>query len=141
MTRWRELAARLAAAGVTGEPVEPVEAAAIDRAWLAAFCPRVKRATGHWIYGGYRWHAYSFEHEVAVVGDAARTAYAATTNREYYVLFEHAEVLARCSGPAHPSFDDGRDEAYVFPASLAWTMVYTHEQSMNLGPYFARPVR
>lgn len=36
---------------------------AVCRRWLHTFCPNVKSRTGRWVYQGYWWHAYSFEHE------------------------------------------------------------------------------
>jgi hypothetical protein len=106
--------------------------------WDETFCPNVHRRTGAWIHLGYRWHAYSYGFEAALTGDAALAAYAVCAARDLLVYFED-EDLFDCFGVASPDFSSFGDDLYVFPADLAWTMVFTHEQCIGLGPYFARP--
>jgi hypothetical protein len=139
MDRWEHLHVRLDSFGVLGHPVSSEEQRDVDRRWLEAYCGNVKRATGEWIHLGYRWHAYSYSFERALVGDAARAAYQARAVTEFYAYFESDDLLFTCvSGPS-PDMDDFGDELYLFPPSLAWTMVFTHEQGIGLGPYFAEP--
>jgi hypothetical protein len=90
--------------------------------------------TGSWIHLGYRWHAYSYAFETALDRDAARDAYLERAASSFFVYFESADLLFDCFGNASPLFDDWRDDLYVFPADLAWTMVFTHEQESGLGP-------
>lgn len=58
--------------------------------------------------------------------------------RDLLVYFEGKELFD-CFGVPSPDFSDWGADLYVFPADLAWTMAFTHEQCMGLGPYFARP--
>lgn len=36
-------------------------------------------------------------------------------------------------------FDELNTDIYVFPRSFEWSMAFTHEASLGLGPYFAWP--
>jgi hypothetical protein len=126
--------------GVIGFPVPAADCDEIMARWAKRFCPNVHRRTGAWIHLGIRWHAYSYGFEAALTGDAALAAYGARAARDLLVYFE-GENLFDCFGVPSPDFGDWGADIYVFPANLAWTMVFTHEQSMGLGPYFARPAR
>ena len=53
---------------VAAEAVIGNEFRSVCQRWLNRFCPSVKRNSGKWVYNGYWWHAYSFNHEIAVTG-------------------------------------------------------------------------
>jgi hypothetical protein len=118
--------------GVNGYPVPADEATTIEQRWLQAFCGEVHRRTGEWIHLGYRWHAFSYEFETALTGDAARAEHERVAVPEYLAMFEQGRVF-RCFGEPTPAFED---DLYVFPEDMKWTMCFTHEHSMGLGPYF-----
>jgi hypothetical protein len=134
---WESSHVGLDARGLIGFPLPPAERDAIMTSWVQRFCPNVFRRTGSWIHLGIRWHAYSYGFEVALEGDAAMAAYTARAARELLVYIEGE--LFDCFGLPSPDLGDWGQDLYVFPASLAWTMVFTHEQDTGLGPYFAVP--
>lgn len=119
--------------------VERSECQEICRDWLHRFCPHVKKETGDWIFGGYRWHAYSFHHEIALAGEKALKAYRDRPLQPFYVYFEMEDLLFNCVSGSWPDFIPLETDLYVFPRHLGWTFITTHEMSMNLGPYFAEP--
>jgi len=136
---WESSHIALDAHGVIGFPLAPEERDPILTRWLEQFCPNVHRRTGAWVHRGYRWHAYSYGYEVALEHDAAMAAYRARDQRELLVYFEAEGELFDCFGVPSPDLGALGCDTYVFPADLAWTMIFTHEQDCGLGPYFATP--
>ncbi len=113
------------------------EGFALQRNWLARFAQGVKERKGHWTFRGYIWHGFSYGFQRCIVGADAMARYQAQPSEDFYVFDEDARHVYECSSPDYPDLTDYRDEAYVFPKSGNWTMVFTHEQSIGLGPYFA----
>jgi hypothetical protein len=137
---WERRHALLDSYGVIGYPLATAERDAILQAWLETYCANVHAKTGAWIHRGIRWHAYSYGFETALAGAAARDAYLAVRERDVLVYFEEDPAgsgpdVFVCDGLATPPLLEGSD-IYIFPRSLAWTMVFTHEQDSGLGPYF-----
>lgn len=112
----------------------------ICQVWLEAFFPNVKRNTGHWVYRGYRWHAYSFNHEVTVSGEKAFGAFQAMPIEPFYLFHEWNDNLYECTAEVWPDLRALNDDIYIFPRQLEWMFVITHEMSIGLGPYFAHAV-
>jgi len=127
----------LDARGVIGHPVAHAVKRELTERWLERFCANLHRATGKWVHRGLRWHAYSYGFEHALTRDAALAAYAARAAPAVFVYFEEEDELFDCVGVPSPRFDDWHHDLYVFPADLAWTMVFTHEHAIGFGPYFA----
>lgn len=107
--------------------------------WLEHFCPNVKRKTGRWVYNGYWWHAYSFHHESAVTGNRAFEEYQSQRIESFFIFHESDDQLFDCSALSWPDLRSIEDDVYVFPHTLTWTFLTTHEMSIGLGPYFALP--
>ncbi len=131
--------AELADLDVTAKNVGFSEAQSINRTLLKKFFPNVKRATGDWVYNGYRWHAYSFKHEIAKTGDAAMENYRERHVMPFYAYFEFDDVLLDCLADQYPDIRTLDNDIYIFPHRVNWLFVTTHEASMGLGPYFALP--
>lgn len=112
----------------------------INQSWLRAFFPNVKHNTGRWVYRGYRWHAYSFNHEVAVSGEEAFGIYQAKPIAPFYLFHELNDSLYTCTTEVWPDLRTLNDDIYLFPHQLEWMFVITHEMSIDLGPYFAHAV-
>jgi len=104
---------------------------------LERFFQSVKRATGRWIYRGYRWHAYSFGYASAIHGPAAFDAYVAQCIEPFYTFFECDDLLLDCTGTQWPDLRPLENDIYVLPQRMHWLFVTTHEMSIDLGPYFA----
>lgn len=106
---------------------------------LERFFQSVKRATGKWIHRGYRWHAYSFGYASALHGPAAFDAYVAQRIEPFYTFFECDDLLLDCTATQWPDLRPLESDIYVFPHRMHWLFVTTHEMSIDLGPYFAKP--
>lgn len=124
---------------ITTSPVTGKEFRSVCRRWLQLFCPHVKRNTGRWVYKNFWWHAYSFHHEAAIAGSRAVEAYESMPVEPFFLFHETRDKLFDCSSAAWPDLRVLDADIYVFPRSLAWTFVTTHEMSLGLGPYFALP--
>lgn len=109
------------------------------KAWREVYAGGLFAATGRWKLGPYDWHVFSFEHAEALNGDRALKEYRAQTSGTVVV---HAEALklpaVRLRGDRLPSFEKHVVDIYIWPENRDWTMVFTHESSLGLGPYFSR---
>lgn len=112
----------------------------IHHAWMQAFFPNVKLNTGRWVYRGYRWHAYSFNHERAMSGEDAIAVYQAMPIQPFYLFHEWDNKLYECTSKTWPDLHTLNDDIYIFPHPLDWTFTITHEMSIGLGPYLAHAV-
>lgn len=128
--------ARQAAASVA--EIAPADAARIWRRWDQTFGRAVQEQTGKPVFGGIRWHAFSWNFTRAESGRRAAELYAAEPSTELLVLEEgeagQAFMLGECA-PIH--FDRCGLDLCVVPSSFDWTMVFTHEQP-QIGPFFCR---
>jgi hypothetical protein len=122
---------------VTSTAVTGQEFRAFARQWVESFCPNVKRRTGRWVYNGYRWHAYSFHFEQAISGVHALEAYQSKPIVPFLVFHESNDQMLSCRCQLWPDLRGLNDDIYVFPCTMEWTFVTTHEMSSGLGPYFA----
>jgi hypothetical protein len=122
--------------GVSFEAVESKVAFTIQRAWLTRFATQVKQQKGTWVFRGLMWHGFSYEIQPCQVGKAALKAYQSRQIEPYHVFAENVRDCYACISEDWPDFSGG-NEVYVLPCSAEWTMVFTHEQSRGLGPYFA----
>lgn len=107
--------------------------------WLEHFCPNVKSNTGNWVYNGYWWHAYSFNHEPATIGNRAFEKYRSMPIEPFFIFHESHDRLFDCSALSWPDLRIIEDDIHVFPCTLTWTFLTTHEMSSGIGPYFALP--
>ena len=124
---------------VAAEAVIGNEFRSVCRRWLNRFCPSVKRNTGNWVYNGYWWHAYSFNHEIAVTGIRAFENYQSKPIEPFFVFHESYDFLFDCSASTWPDLRSIEDDIHVFPHKMTWAFLTTHEMSMGLGPYFVLP--
>jgi len=136
---WEALHNRLNVEDIIGCPLDPETSASVQQRWLEQYCSNVKAQTGDWIHLGFRWHAYSYGFEVAVSGDEARDLYRSKDQSTYLIYFESYGQLFDCVGPACPDLSGLKDDVYLFPADLSWTMIFTHEEGIGFGPFFAAP--
>lgn len=137
--RWDDYQRALDLTGGEAEPLPEAERRALLQEWRQAFAAGLYAATGRWRPPNYEWHVFSFGYARALKGEKAAAAYAAERPEAVVVCPESAALPAfRLSGGALPNFRAVVDDVYVWPADLAWTMAFTHEESMGLGPFFSR---
>lgn len=129
----------LDACGGTCKPIAVAELKVLLQAWREVYAAGLFAETGRWKLGPYEWHVFSFEHARALNGDRALREYG-ERKPEAVVVYPEAVRLPACrlQGERLPGFGGHFVDLYVFPESLDWTMVFTHEASMGLGPYFSR---
>ena len=108
---------------------------ATNQQMLKAFFTQAKQATGKWVHGGYRWHAYSLGHQEALKGEAAASTYTEQDATHFFVLYEDADFLFNCTAASLPDLRPLKNDIYIFPHSIAWLYSMTHER--GYGPYFA----
>ena len=106
------------------------EVAILVAQWLDAF-----GADRHGVNAkAYLWHIFSGARYPSVAGEAAREEYVKQIGAEFVVLSNNRKMAFVTDAlPQNSSLVD----YCVFPANLAWTMAFTHEEGW-LGPYFAR---
>jgi hypothetical protein len=108
----------------------PDEITAFVTQWLDAF-----GADRHGVNAkAYLWHIFSGSRYPSLSGAEAMAEYEKQVAVEYVVLSnDRKTAFATDTLPQSSSLTD----YYVFPANLAWTMAFTHEDGW-LGPYLAR---
>jgi hypothetical protein len=123
--------------------LEPRACANLMRRWARVFCADQHEKTGRWKYNGYYWHTFSYEYTAHRSNAEARRLYKAQSPDEYFIVAGTVLLSAvRCKSDRLPDFSfpamrlSGTD-IYVFPADLAWTMVFTHHDPY-IGPFFAK---
>ncbi|TWU18496.1 DUF4275 family protein [Allorhodopirellula heiligendammensis] len=111
----------------------------VNQRLLERFFPNVKSATGRWVYSNYRWHGYTFGHEIALAGDAAFECYREQTVVPFYIYHECHDAMLDCAAATWPDIRSFADDIYVCPHDMTWLFTTTHEMSIGLGPFFAAP--
>jgi hypothetical protein len=137
----RHLSALLSEHGVEFELLDPQATADAVGLWWKAFS--TKESPEGWFVQKLFWHCFSFEEKSALQHEAAIGAYEAAVAKEV-LLFSVLDAVSvakvrkraipfpvlRCLSPIW--------DLYVMDTAASWTFVRTHEDSMNLGPYFSR---
>ena len=87
----------------------------------------VHQSTGKYRYLGFHWHAFSYEFTAAQSGPSALEAYLSLESQPVLVIPEdwRNSCGVRCSGHGLPDLTELRDDLYVFPESLEWSMAFT----------------
>lgn len=107
--------------------------------WRRFYAARLHAATRRWKLDGFEWHVFSFAHAPALNGEPALEAYLAEHPAEFVVCPESDRFPAyRLRGATLPDLRPLGADVYVAPPDLAWTLAFTHEESLGLGPYFCR---
>ncbi len=102
----------------------------IEKQWMFIFC---KNKQGY-NTKAFKWHIFSGGAFPALDAEKAHEAYGGVNETQYIVMGnDHEQAILVGSKPMSCNLSD----YYVFPANMAWTMAFTHEEGW-LGPYFAR---
>lgn len=106
--------------------------------WCRTFCESVKASEGRYTRRGLHWHAFADGLVQSISGHAARRQYLQLAPETFFVMPEDWSFGfgVRAAGAALPDLTVLTSDLYVFPESLEWTMVFTHED--GYGPYFTR---
>ncbi|VUD67629.1 hypothetical protein TDB9533_03899 [Thalassocella blandensis] len=106
------------------------ESRIIEQKWMNIFCKDKQGVNTK----DYKWHIFSGGRYPSIEGKAAQEAYDTHRCATYMVMHnnEYSVRLTR-SKP----IDVNRQDVFVFPENMAWTMAFTHEGGW-LGPYFAK---
>lgn len=156
----------LAACGGEQTPLSEIECRAWLKSWREVYAAGPHATTGQWILGGFDWHVFSFKHARALNGLRALAAYEAEQPKSLIVCpalagrkvprlaDDRAEgepsggqrslgsptamPAVRLEHARLPAFAGQGADLLVAPPDLAWTMAFTHEESLGLGPYFSR---
>jgi len=108
----------------------PEETTALVTQWLVSFGADRQGVNAK----AYLWHVFSGARYPSLSGAEAIAEYEKQAALEYVVLSnDRKSAFSTDALPKSSSLSD----YYVFPANLAWTMAFTHEDGW-LGPYFAR---
>jgi hypothetical protein len=131
--------ARAAGASITEIPRK--EGSALLQAWREVYCAPLHEATGKWsAANGSSWETFSGGFFPSVGRHRALRDYSEQSADDLLALPENDHDLAiRCTSSLPIDFSPLRQDIYVAPSSLAWTMAFTHEDPIY-GPYFARIV-
>ncbi|MEM7456349.1 MAG: DUF4275 family protein [Planctomycetota bacterium] len=125
---------QIEASAVTG-----AEFRSVNSRLLGSFYANVERSTGKWVYNVYRWHAYTYRFEQAIVGPEAFERFHQQTVMPFYIYRETDDSLFDCNARSWPDVRVFEDDVYVFPHDMAWLFITTHEASRGIGPFFALP--
>jgi hypothetical protein len=108
--------------------------------WRETYCATLKMRTGKWVHKGIDWHVFSYGYANHVKGERAKQEYFSMSDQSYYVVPGNDSLSAYlCSSDLMSDFAIlPTIDIYIFHVDLDWTMVFTHEQDMGLGPYFSR---
>ena len=127
--------AALGELGVSSELMEGRDFRDVNQQLLETFFVPTKAATGKWVYLGFRWHSYSYDHQQVDSGKSAIAAYFRQTLMPFYIYNEYHDELLKCTSEAWPDVCSFGDDIYVFPCDFRWLFTTTHER--RYGPYFA----
>jgi hypothetical protein len=109
----------------------------VQQKWRETFSRKVKEQEGKWIYRGFDWHTFSYDFAKYKGGANAFELYKQIDVQDYFIISEDEDSPSfLCSSAKVPDFSNLWGDFYVFPETVEWTMVFTHED--GLGPYFSR---
>lgn len=119
--------------------------------WREVFARGVKEKTGKWTFKGFDWHAFSYKFTPAKEGIRARDEYHAMKCGEAIVMIlgiGGQPIFFRLVGrlPTGDSLQIIVDnqaspiDLYISDPQANWTMVFTHEVSSGIGPFFSKAV-
>lgn len=129
----------LDACGGTWEPLSRSERDTWQQRWREAYAAGLYAATGKWKLGQFEWHVFSFQHARALNALRAVNAYQAEAPQPVIVCPESLALPAvLLRGTRLPDFSHRGADLLVAPPDLSWTMAFTHEESLDIGPYFSR---
>jgi hypothetical protein len=121
-------------ANVRYQPISRNERWRHQQRWRECYCAQVKARTDKWRCGRFDWNTFDLGFARCWLDTKALHAYFECSAEDFLIVPDGNEGYAlRCSGAVLPDPSPIHAEFYVFPASLEWTVVFTHE-----GPVFSK---
>jgi hypothetical protein len=119
--------------------VPQAERCRIEQGWREVYARNTHARTGKWRLSEFEWHVFSFGDAPHVAGGKAVELFGAESPPEWVVWPQASNApMYRVSSGSHLALLSLADDVYVFPPDFSWTMAFTHEYRLGLGPYFAR---
>jgi hypothetical protein len=136
---FQEFHSALDRCGGRNEPIGRRERHNLLQAWREVYAAPYHDAKGRWKLSQFEWHVFSFGYARALNGARAMAAYSDERSASLIVCPEDGRLPAsKIIQGVLPEFREWRGDVYVWPIDLSWTMAFTHEESIGLGPYFSR---
>ena len=105
--------------------------------WREVFAAPYHAATRKWKHGPFEWHIFSFQHTKSMDRKRAMKRYEQQSAERFFVVPENENWPAYlCIGGELPDFRSLENDIHVWLEDLSWTMAFTHEAGIGLGPYF-----
>lgn len=134
-----DLTTSLKCSGLDVQALDPADASRFFKLWCEAFLEPVRVRMGRFRYRGLHWHAFSYKLVAALDREEALEQYRQVPADPVLIIPESWSqgCGVRCVGAPPPDLTPLREDLYVFPESMDWTMAFTHEHP-DYGPYFVR---
>ena len=113
--------------GIQYDRLSKKEGIAVSSEWLKRFATNVKKKTGKYIDGNYKWEAYWSGIEPASSGSKAIHEYVHSEREDFYILDESGKNVFLCVACKWHNFLESNNDLYVVPKSMAWSMAFSHE--------------
>ena len=121
------------------EPIARIERDKLLQTWREVYAAPYHDAKGRWKLSQYEWHVFSFGYTRALNGERAVAAYSDQSAPSLIVCPEDGRSPAwKLTDGNLPDFRKWGGDVYVWPDDLSWTMAFTHEGGLGLGPYFSQ---
>ena len=110
----------------------------IQQNWRNIFSIRLKQQKNTWKYKQFDWHTFSYGFAKHKSGIRAKELFKTQSSENYYVVPEDVDgLIYKCTSSEFPDFSELCLDLYIFPDTIDWTMVFTHEENIGIGPFFA----
>lgn len=139
MTSSTVIETSLAACGSAFDPLGRADRWRVEQAWREVYARATHSRTGLWRIPDFEWHVFSYGDAPCKAGARAEELYRQQQPASFLLWpDDNTTPMYRCSGGTLPFFTSPALDVLVFATDLAWTMAFTHEVSLGLGPYFSR---
>jgi hypothetical protein len=121
------------------EPIARIERDKLLQTWREVYAAPYHDAQGRWRLSQFEWHVFSFGYTRALNGERAVAAYSDQSAPSLIICPEDGRKPAwKLTDGNLPDFRKWGGDVYVWPDDLSWTMAFTHEGGLGLGPYFSQ---
>lgn len=120
----------------------------IQKQWLDRFATDYKLKTGKYPPpNDLMWSAFAYFKGECIRGPWATEPYLSQPIEHFYIFNEGLKNCYICMADVYPDLSkynrniaDYVQDIYIFPESMTWTMVFTHEDFgvQGTGPFFAK---
>ena len=137
--RSEEFQSALDLCGGHAEPIGRREQHDLLQAWREIYAAPYDDVKGRWKLSQFEWHVFGYGYTRALNGERAVAAYLDQNSPSLVIIPEDARLTAvKLRQGLVPDLRRLENDVYVWPDDLSWTMAFTHEESIGLGPFFSR---